>query len=173
MWHYCLFQLPEFQQNLTSWQNWEWRFRSSGTWCCVTGPVVFSILNGHSALSSEALFDPEDKADPRRLWFLTSALFATVVLPNIFFKCCNILKRGNSSFQQGLVFSVASTFVLLMQYGMVISHNSAKQKGSVQSGASSNISALFSNNELKGRAVIAGAREASSANYTDAENYKF
>lgn len=68
---------------------------------------------------------------------------------------------------------MTSIFVLLMQDDMVISHNSAKHKDSVQSGASSDIIALFSNSELRGREVIAGVREASSANYTGAENFKF
>jgi len=41
-------------------------------------------LHDHSASSSEALFDPDDTTDPRRLAFLTSALLATVVVPNFF-----------------------------------------------------------------------------------------
>jgi len=68
-------------------------------------------LSDHNASSSEALFDPEDTADPRRLVFLTSALLAVVVMPDFFFNCCNLLPSGSSSLQQGLVFSVASAFV--------------------------------------------------------------
>jgi len=73
------------QQNLAS-------FRSSGT--CITGPVVFTILSDHSVSSSEALFDPEDTADSRRLAFLTSALLATVVMPDILFQMLQHTAKG-------------------------------------------------------------------------------
>jgi hypothetical protein len=39
-------------------------------------------LSDHTASSSEALFDPEDTADPKRLAILTSALLASVVMLN-------------------------------------------------------------------------------------------
>jgi hypothetical protein len=55
---------------------------------------------------------------------------------------------------------------------MLILHKQCQTHSSVQSGASSDIIALFNNNDLKGREVITSAREAPFACYPDAGNFK-
>jgi len=55
---------------------------------------------------------------------------------------------------------------------MLISHKQCQTHSSVQSGASSEIIALFNSNDLKGREVITSAREAPFAYYPDAGNFK-
>jgi len=162
-----------FQQNLASWQNGEWRFRSCGTWCYITGPVVLIISSDHSASSSEALFDPEDTAYPRRLAFLTSALLATVVMPDLFFSTAATYCQGAIPLFSKVWCSVWH-LLLYSSCRMVCWYHtsSAKHTDSVQSGGSSDIIALFNSNDLKGREVITSAREAPFAYYTDAGNFK-
>ena len=173
LWDCADLQLLVFQQNLASWQNGEWRFRSPGTWCYVTGPVVFIILNDHSACIFRGTVRPWRCSRSQKTWIFNVSITCNCCYAKLFFLTAATYCQGEIPLFSKVWCSV--WHLLLYSSCRVVCWyhtSSAKHTGSVQSGASSDIIALFSSNDPKGREVITSAGEAPFACYTDAGYFK-